>query len=157
MYASSVWASCNKMLLERVLRLQKRAAHIIQNAPSTSRTVTLFNHLNWLPFYNEAYINRCALAYKRINGTLPQYLITSLRKHSDNHSRNTRNCNLNLLCPLHKNISEGGCTFAVRTIKDWNNLPRSFRTKESLKSFKTELLKVLLNSQKIKGSFDINK
>ena len=29
MYASSVWTSCNKMLLERVLRLQKWAARII--------------------------------------------------------------------------------------------------------------------------------
>ena len=115
MYASSVVTSCNKMLLERVLQLQKRAARIIQNAPRTSRTVTLFNHLSWLPFYNEVCINRCALAYKRINGTLPQYLITSLRENSDNHSRNTRNCNLNLPCPLHKNISEGGRTFAVRT------------------------------------------
>ena len=32
-------------------------------------------------------------------------------------------CDENLLCPLHMNISEGGRTFAVRTVKDWNNLP----------------------------------
>ena len=42
MYASSVWTSCSKMLLERVLRMHKRAAHIILSAPRTSRTVTLF-------------------------------------------------------------------------------------------------------------------
>ena len=30
-------------------------------------------------------------------------------------------CNLNLLSLLHKNILEGGRTFAVRTAKDWNN------------------------------------
>ena len=46
MYASSVWTSCNKMLLERVLRTQKRAARIILSAPRTSRTVTLFNNLS---------------------------------------------------------------------------------------------------------------
>ena len=73
MYASSVWTSCNKMLLERVLRMQKRAACIILSAPRTSRTVTMFNNLNWLPFYSEAYINRWALAFKKINGTLPHY------------------------------------------------------------------------------------
>ena len=102
MYASSVWTSCNKMLLERVLRMQKRAARIILIVPRTSRTMTLFNNLSWLPFYDEAYINRCALAFKRINGTLPSYLNTSLRKNSDNPARITRNCNFNLLSPSTK-------------------------------------------------------
>ena len=56
--------------------------------------------------------------FKRINGSqLPNYLSASLRKNSDVHSRNTRNCNVNLLCPLHRNISEGGRKFAVRTAK----------------------------------------
>ena len=156
MYASQVWTLCNREALERVLRMQKRAARIILEAQRTSRTVTLFNNLSWIPFYNEAYIKRCELAYKRINGTLPNYLNTSLRKNSDVHQRTTRNCNLNLLCPLHKNISEGGRTFAVRTVKDWNNLPRSLKTSKSLKSFKAELWKRVLNSQKTRGSFDIN-
>ena len=57
-YASTVWTSCNKEVLERVLRrIQKRAARIILEAQRTSRkTVTLFNNLSWIPFYNEAYI-----------------------------------------------------------------------------------------------------
>ena len=87
---------------------------------------------------------------------LPDYLSASLRKNSYVHSRNTRNCDVNLLCPLHRNISEGGRTFAARTVKDWNNLPRSLKTRRSLKSFKAELWKVVLNSQKSKGSFDLN-
>ena len=45
-----------KEVLERVLRTQKRAARIILEAQRTSRTVTLFNNLNWIAFYNEAYI-----------------------------------------------------------------------------------------------------
>jgi len=156
MYACQVWTLCNKEALERVLRMQKRAARIILDAQRTSRTVTLFNSLSWIPFYNEAYIKRCELAYKRISGTLPDYLNVSLRKNSDAHSRTTRNCNFNLLCPLHKYISEGGRTFAVRTEKDWDNLPRSLKTNKSLKSSKAEIWKTLLNSQKSKGSFDIN-
>ena len=131
MYASQVWTLCNKEALERVLCMKKRAARIILEAQRTSRTVTLFNNLRWIPFYNEAYIKRCELAYKRIHGTLRDYLNASLRKNSDAHSRITRNCNLNLLCPFHKNISEGGRTFAVRTVKDWNNLPRSLKTNKS--------------------------
>ena len=124
MYASTVWTSYNKEVLERVLRMQKRAARIILEAQRTSRTITLFNNLSRILFYNEAYIKRCALAFKRINGSqLPDYLSAPLRKNSDVHSRNTRNCNAN--------FSEGGRTFAVRTVKDWNNLPRSLKTKKS--------------------------
>ena len=151
MYASTVWASCNKEVLERVLRRkQKRSARIILEAQRTSRkTVTLFNNLSWIPFYNEAYIKRYELAFKRINGSqLPDYLSASLRKNSDVHSRNTKNCNVNFLCPLHRNTWKRGRNFAVRTVKDWNNLPRSLKTKKSLKSFKAELWKILLNSQK---------
>ena len=97
------------------------------------------------------------LNVKRINGSqLPDCLSVSLRKNSDVHSRNTRNCNADLFCPHHRNISEGGRTFAVRTVKDWNNLPRSLKTRRSLKSFKAELWKIVLNSQKSKGSFDLN-
>ena len=56
MYASTVWTSCNREVLERVLRRkQKRAARIILEAQRTSRTVTLFNNLSWISFYNEAY------------------------------------------------------------------------------------------------------
>ena len=134
-----------------------RATKRYLKAQRTSRTATLFNNLSWIPFYNEAYIERCELAFKRINGSqLPDYLSASLRKNSDVHSRNTRNCDVNLLCPLHRNISEGGRTFAVRTVKDWNNLPRSLKTRRSLKSFKAELWKTVLNSQKSKGSLDLN-
>ena len=42
---------------------------------------------------------------------------------------------------------DGGRTFNVKTVKDWNNLPLSL---------KAELWKILLDSQKTKGSFDIN-
>ena len=122
MYGNTVWTSCNKEVLERVLRMQKRAGRIILEAQGTSRTETLFDNLSWVPFYDEAYIKRCELAFKRINGNqLPDYLSASLRKNSDVHSRNTSNYNVNLLCPLHRNISEEGRTFAVRTVKDWNN------------------------------------
>ena len=92
MYASQVLTLCHKEALERALRMQKRAARIILEPQRTTRTVTLLNNLSWIPFYNEAYIKRCELAYQRINSTLPCYLNASLRKDSNAHSRTTRNC-----------------------------------------------------------------
>lgn len=77
MYVGQVWTLCNKEALERVLHVQKWAAHIIFEVQRTSRIVTLFNHLSWIPFYNEALIKQCELAYKQINVTLPDYLKAS--------------------------------------------------------------------------------
>ena len=68
MCANTVWTSCNKEVLERVLQMQKRAGRIILEAQGTSRTEALFNNQSWIPFYDEAYIKRCDLAFKRVNG-----------------------------------------------------------------------------------------
>ena len=94
----------------------------ILEAHRKSRTATLFNNLNWIHFCNKAYIKRCGPAYKRINGTLLNYLNAS----------------------------------SVRTVKNWNNLSRSLKTKNSLKSFKAELWNIKLDSLKTKGSFKTN-
>ena len=56
LHVNQVWTLCNKETLERVLRMQKQTVRIFLEAQSTSRTVTLFNNLSWIPFYNEAYI-----------------------------------------------------------------------------------------------------
>ena len=118
-------------------------------------TISTVTYIVW-QFKLAPFLQWSKLAFKRINGTLPHYLNTSLRQNSDNHARITRNCNLNLLSPCHKNILEVEHTFALRTAKDWNNLPRTLTTKKTLKYFKSELWKVILNFQKINGSFDIN-
>jgi len=46
LYSSSVWSSTSKANLDSVLRLQKRAARVILNAPFNSRSVDLSTSLN---------------------------------------------------------------------------------------------------------------
>ena len=122
LYLSPIWSSCNKELLERVLRMQKRAARIILDAERTARTLTMFNELNWIPFIIEAYISRCSIALKRIEGTTPDYINSILKTNSEIHNRFTRFANLNFYCPVFKKNTEGGRTFSVRTIRNWNEL-----------------------------------
>ena len=96
LYVCSVWSSCSNKSLERVFQMQKCAAHIILGAEYMTRTVTMFNKLNWIPYYNEAYINCCGIAFKRINDdTQPNYITETLRTNSAVHSQNTRYCKLN--------------------------------------------------------------
>ena len=76
--------------LESILRIQQRAARVILNAPFNSRSVDLFNTLNWIPFYRESHINQCALIYKRLQGNTPNYLNELLVINSNMHTRNTK-------------------------------------------------------------------
>ena len=123
LYLSPIWSWCGEELLERVLRKQKRVAHIVLDAERTTRTLTrMFNVLNWIPFFIEAYISRCSIAFKRIDGTTPDYINSILKTNSEIHNRSTRFANLNFHCPVFKINTEGGRTFSVRTIRNWNEL-----------------------------------
>ena len=117
--------------MDSLLRLQKRAARGILNAPPNSRSVDLFNTLNWISFYRKLHINQCALIYKRPRGNTPNYINELLILNSSMHTRNTRYCNLNLFCPRYSYATEGCRSFTVRSIRDWNSLPRSLRVLDS--------------------------
>jgi hypothetical protein len=51
LYGSPIWSSSNKGNLDNVLRMQKRAARIILEAERRTPSVTMFNTLEWVPFY----------------------------------------------------------------------------------------------------------
>ena len=61
----------DRVCVDSILRLQKRAERVILNAPFNSRSVLeLFNTLKWIPFYRESHINQSALVHKRLKETL---------------------------------------------------------------------------------------
>ena len=101
MYGSMVWDSCCAESLQRVLKLQKRAARIILNKDRRTPSITLLNKLNWLPFTKQSLIKRNTLAYKGVDSShnTPSYMDTPLIRNSDIYQRETRYSNLNLLCP----------------------------------------------------------
>ena len=147
LYGSTIWTSCSKENLLKVLRPQKRAARIILDAERTAPSVDLFNTLKWVPFYAESYVNRCALIYKRLNDNTPEYINDLLIRNSDTHNRSTRFCNINLMCPRFKRSTEGGRAFAVRATKEWNKLSVDIKQSTSVKSFKRSLFKIILDNQ----------
>ena len=149
LYGSMIWDSCNVKHLQNILKLQKRAACIILNAERFTPSVVLFNNVNWLPFTEQSLIKRCALVYKRVhNYIMPSYLNNLLVRNSEIHNRATRHSNINLMCPKYKRKSEGGRTFTIRTLKDWNCMNANIRNNGSLASFKHNIFKSFLAEQK---------
>ena len=127
--------------LTRVLKLQKGAARIILVTEKTTSSIFLFNILNGVPFTQESLIKRTTLAFKRVNISYctPSYLDSLLVRNYDVHSRETRYCKFNMSCPRYKRKTEGGKTFAVRTIIDWNSIDINIRNKTTVSSFKRNI------------------
>jgi len=101
-YANAVWANCDKELVYKVLRLQKRAARVISYANRMTPSVALLNKLGWIPFYEQHKIDKCIIMYKRINMYLPSYLNEHLILNNKRHSCNTRYSSINAVCPNYK-------------------------------------------------------
>ena len=92
--------------LTKVLKKQNkiRAARVILNADKDN-SVKLFSRLGWLPFYDEAKINKCPV------GDCPQYMKSLFTRNSDIHHRRSRFGEWNLVCKRFNRETEGGRTF----------------------------------------------
>ena len=77
----------------------------------------MFNELNWIPFFIGTYV-QIFYAYKRLEGTTPDYINSISKANSEIHNRSTHFLNLNFHCPILKKNTEGGQTFSMRTIRN---------------------------------------
>ena len=79
-----MWVSTSVDNLNKVFRLQKRAARVILNADTRANSVELFRELtNWLPFFHEAKVDQCALVYKHLNRVCPDYMLELPKRNID--------------------------------------------------------------------------
>ena len=140
-YVNVVWTSCDKHCLNRVLKLQKRAARVVPDADCQASSVKLFNKLNWVPFFEQAKLTKCFIICKRLQRYAPTYLKSLLKLTSDTPSRQARYVNFNIARPVIRRKTEGGGTFTVAACQAWNSLPRSLRKIASLNSFRNSLWK----------------
>ena len=139
-YASTVWTSCSVENMQKVFKLQKRAARVILGADTKANSVQLFRKLDWVPFFHEAKVNRLLMVYKRLSGDCPAYMSQMLTRNADVNERPSRHGLINPVCPQFKRESEGGRSFTVSTTRLWNMIPRDTRSKPTLASFKKTML-----------------
>ena len=99
LYGSPVWDSCSRENIQKISKLQKRAAGVILEADSRETSKSLSKQPSWLAISDEMEIKKCCLIYKRNNGLTPNYINDILVRNADTHSRLTRHCNINLVCP----------------------------------------------------------
>ena len=82
------------------------------------------------------------MMYKCVNEFAPHYLSDLFTKRSHIHQRDTRSHDL-LQIPLYK-TSAGQRSFHYRGVTIWNDLDIKFKKLDSLKTFKNELKRSML-------------
>ena len=76
------------------------------------------------------------MMFKCLYGQCPEYLSYAFTRVSDISTRQSRHGNITLRCPKYLCKTEGGRTFEVAALKEWNKLPISIRASQSVKVFK---------------------
>ena len=75
---SSTWGTTSRSNLERLSKLQKRAARIILNAPYDTASSNMFNALGWSTIEKRHSYNKAVLTYKAVNNLTPLYITEQL-------------------------------------------------------------------------------
>ena len=135
-YCLSILGGASKVLMNKLYRIQKRAARIILNAKIDTSSRKLFNISDWMIIFQRVNFNRCIIMFKILNGYMP----VNLRKYfiaKCLNSHNLRSClsSQHVLIPFVKtNLVKNSFLYNGPFL--WNHLPDQVLIVTSLSHFK---------------------
>jgi hypothetical protein len=143
-YCCVIWGNCNQDGLERLLKLQKRAARMILDADPLSPSDALFKQLKWMTVETRIHYHKCLQIYKCLCNEAPNYLSNLLKYVGKNNPYNLRNIeDKNLFIPKPK-MSLFKNSFSYSGPKLWNQLPTTIRSSPNIAIFKYRLKKYFI-------------
>jgi len=102
-YCSKVWGHCNKILSNRLQKLQNRAVRILTFSSYDTSADNIFEQLNWIRLDTQRIIQVATMVYKSIHGLAPDHLGSLFTKYDPPY--NLRKCENKLAAPLPAPIS----------------------------------------------------
>ena len=84
-YYSLVWGNCGKTLSNKLQKLQNRAARVITSSNFDVDVDSLFHKLSWkdLRMKSQRQIQNALMAFKSLNGLVPECLTTQFIKRNE--------------------------------------------------------------------------
>lgn len=144
-YGSNTWGTTSKQNIERLAKLQKRAARIILKADYNTPSSEMFTNLGWSSIPHRHTYNKAVLTYKALNGLTPEYISDLLKPVSETHTRNLRSTTDGSLSVPRSRTSLFDGSFSSTAPKLWNSLPKEIRTSSSVESFKRSIKNMSFN------------
>ena len=138
-YASTVWSGASNNHIKQINSMHRRGAKLILPDNSLSTTEKLAK-LNILPLHSLLTYNKMVLMFKVHSQIAPPYLAEFVQAATKRYNSN------NYILP-HVRIDLFKSSFAFYGPTVWNSLPTSVKESQSLKSFKSGILKLLLQQE----------
>ncbi|VDI78854.1 Hypothetical predicted protein [Mytilus galloprovincialis] len=142
-FCCSIWGNCYEDGYKKILKMQKRAARIILDAPILTHSINLFKELKWLNFKSRISYHKLILVHKILNDKAPDYLKELCRPIVNLHSRNLRSSANNNLAVVRPNTNSMKKSFAYSSSILWNKLPNEIKCCENLDTFKQKCVDFL--------------
>ena len=138
-YGSNTWGTTTTTNIERLSKLQKRAARIILQVDYTTPSTTMFCELGWQSIHKRLLYNKAVLTYKAINNMTPAYISDMLTPMSMAHVRSLRSSDNGTLKVPRSRSALFDRSFSYSAPKLWNTIPQNVRESTSLHSFKKQV------------------
>ena len=120
-YCSTVWHNGNITYIDKLSKLQKRAARVITNSGYDIRSTEILNRLNWEPIANILEQREQTMTFKAINKMTPKYLTEMFTmSQNDNYALRSNERKLHLSKPNTNFLKK---SFSYRAAVSWNKLP----------------------------------
>jgi hypothetical protein len=137
-YASIVWDGLSDNLFKRLNSLHRRAVKLI-NPNKQLTTDEKYTAIGMLSLQQQLLYNKSVMMYKTINKQMPLYLIDMFKTSPSPYSIYKQNL---ILPKARLDISKTSFSFAGASV--WNSLPQHVKAHYTISSFKTSLVRHLL-------------
>ena len=134
-YCCPVWGSCGASALDKLQKLQNRAARIVTNSPYDASALPLIGSLGWQTIRELIDFETSKMVHKALNALAPDYLRNIFQKVSEATNRPLRNSKTDLRLPLLRTLT-GQKSFAHRAAKVWSDLDSGVKASSSFCSFR---------------------
>ena len=142
-YANSLLHNARSLDLQRLQRLQNKAARLVFACGRDRRSADLLASLHWLPVKNRIYYKLMLYVFKCISGLAPSYLSNLIMLHNSatseyRHRLRSSSDTTRLWVPRTKKRA-GDSSFSAAAPRLWNDLPVPLRESVSVPVFRRVL------------------
>jgi len=136
-YCNSLLIGISEQNLDRLQRVQSKAARIVCNVGRQVTSSDVLCSLHWLPARRRIEFKSATLCFKAVRLGNPPYLKNMLKPYEP--LRSLRSSTMDLLTVPRTDTSFGLRRFSVAGPRIWNGLPHELRQCNTLPCFKSHL------------------
>ena len=137
-YSCPVWGVSGINVINKLQKLQNRAARIVTNCAYDASALPTIRELGWPTIFELIESDTLKMVYKSVNDQAPAYLAEMFVKLSDSGKRELRNTKTDLVIPRCKSAF-GQKRFSYKGAKLWNDLSTKVKSSNTYEVFKTHI------------------